>query len=186
MAATRSLRAPTAETYTAHATIGTVRATMDASEALALKSLLEKQPVAALATLHKGGPAVSMVPFAVLPGGTGFVIHVSRLATHTNDMLVSPAVALLVTASPEDEETPLALPRASIQGVVHQCEPDSSEYQEARATYLAKLPDAEELFTFSDFSLFIVEPTALRYVAGFGRAMSLTTEQFQAAMGKAA
>ena len=69
--------------------------------------------------------------------------------------------------------SPLALPRASIQGVVRQCEPDSSEYQEARATYLAKLPDAEELFTFSDFSLFIVEPIALRYVAGFGRAMSL-------------
>ncbi len=53
---------------------------MDPSEAIALKSLLVKQAVAALATLHKDEPAVSMVPFAFLPDGTGIVIHVSRLA----------------------------------------------------------------------------------------------------------
>lgn len=158
---------------------------MDSSESLALKSLLDKHTVAALATLHKGEPAVSMVPFALLPKSARFVIHVSRLASHTNDMLAHPAVALLVTGSSDDADTPLALPRVSIQGRAHPCEQESSEYQLARSTYLAKLPDAEELFSFSDFSLFIVECTSARYVAGFGRAMSITPERLAAVVGNA-
>ena len=156
---------------------------MNPSEVAALKLLLATRPVAALATLHKGEPAVSMVPFAMLPSGARFVIHVSRLATHTHDMLAHPAVALLVTASLADAETPLALPRVSIQGQARQCAPDSAEYAQARAAYLAKLPDAEELFAFSDFSLFIIEPDSARYVAGFGRALTLTAERLQAALG---
>ena len=39
-----------------------------------------------------------MVPFALLPGGSGFVIHDSQLAAHTRDMLSSPHVRLLVVA----------------------------------------------------------------------------------------
>lgn len=153
---------------------------MDSSEALALKSLLENRPVAALATLHKGEPAVSMVPFALLPNSTSFVIHVSRLATHTNDMLANPAVALLVTASADGADSSLALPRASIQARARPCEPESPDYRQARAAYLEKLPEAEELFSFSDFSLFLVETRTVRYVAGFGRAVSLTAEQLAA------
>lgn len=156
---------------------------MDTTEAIALKSLLSEQKVAALATLHKGGPAVSMVPYAMLPTGAGFVIHVSRLATHTSDMLDNPSVALLVTAPLTETVTPLALPRASIQGLARQCRPESPEYAQARAAYLARLPEAEELFAFADFSLFLIEPQSLRYVAGFGRAMSLASEQIGSVLG---
>lgn len=53
---------------------------MDPTESTALLTLLRTQPVASLATLHLGAPAVSMVPFALLPDGPGFVIHVSQLA----------------------------------------------------------------------------------------------------------
>ena len=155
---------------------------MDSSEALALRSLLENQAVAALATLHKGEPAVSMVPFALLPGGQGFVIHVSRLATHTQDMLANPAVGLLVMAAPGAAESPLALPRVSVRGTAKQCLPEAAEYGEARAAYLAKLPQSEELFSFADFSLFLIELRSLRFVAGFGRALAVTPEQFVSVM----
>jgi putative heme iron utilization protein len=124
-----------------------------------------------------------MVPFAVLPDGTGIAIHVSQLATHTHDMMADPRVALLVTGLPEDAETPLALPRVSIQGRAHPCEPGSAEYQRARTAYLSKRPEAEELFSFADFSLFVIQPTSVRYVAGFGRAMSLSPEAMQAVWG---
>lgn len=156
---------------------------MDSSEAVALKSLLVKQPVAALATLHDNEPAVSMVPFALLPDGSGLVIHVSRLATHTNDMLAHPSVALLVTGPPEDAGTPLTRPRVSFQGQARRCEPESVEYPQARTAYLARLPEAEELFSFPDFSLFIIKPTSARYVAGAGRAMSLTAEDIVSTVG---
>jgi hypothetical protein len=95
-------------------------------------------------------------------------------------MLDNPAVALLVTASLAEANSPLALPRASIQDQARQCLPESPEYAKAHSAYLAKLPDAEELFSFSDFSLFIVEPKSIRYVAGFGRAVSLTPERMRA------
>lgn len=146
---------------------------MDDANARMLKSLLHRQPVAALATLHSGEPAVSMVPFALLPGSADIAIHVSRLAAHTHDMLAMPAVALLVAGSPDDATTPLALPRVSLRGKARLLDRESAEYAVARAAYLAKLPDAEELFAFADFSLFAIAPETARLVAGFGRAVSL-------------
>ncbi len=59
----------------------------------ALRPLLHETKVAALATLHQGEPAVSMVPYALRPDGR-FTIHVSRLATHTQDMLAHERVSL--------------------------------------------------------------------------------------------
>jgi heme iron utilization protein len=158
------------------------RKTMNPDDARSLRTLLETRPVAALATIHNGEPAASMVPFAILPGGTSLVVHVSRLATHTKDMLAHPGVALLVTASLEPGASPLALPRASVQGHARVCETESAEYAAARAAYLAKLPQAEELFSFGDFSLFLVDIRSVRYVAGFGRAMSVAAPQLAALM----
>jgi len=154
---------------------------MNADESRALRILLRQTAVAALATLHKGEPAVSMVPYALLPDGR-FVIHVSRLATHTQDMLAHPSVSLLVTAAPGAAETPLALPRLSVQGRAQICTPEAADHAAARAAYLAKLPEAGELFSFGDFSLFLIEPKFLRYVAGFGRAHTLTAEQYAGLM----
>ena len=147
---------------------------MTDAESQLLKDLLQHQPVAALATLHRGAPAVSMVPFALLPDATGLLIHVSALATHTRDMQRKPEVSLLVTGTLQDAETPLALPRVSVFGRARALARDSDAYALARDVYLHKLPDAEPLFDFGDFSLFVIEPTSARFVAGFGRALSLT------------
>ena len=142
-----------------------------------LRSLLHRQPVAALATLHKQDPAVSMVPFAVWPQRQAILIHVSSLSTHTRDMERHPNVSLLVTAQLQDADTPLALPRVSVAGHAVALARDSEDYATARAVYLAKLPDAQPLFEFDDFSLFTIEPTSLRFVAGFGRALSVVGER---------
>ncbi|HMY38048.1 MAG TPA: pyridoxamine 5'-phosphate oxidase family protein [Marinagarivorans sp.] len=158
---------------------------MHDSDAAAISALIQQQPVAALATLHlpasatAAEPAVSMVPFAVLPGGA-LVIHVSRLASHTKDLFMHPTIALLVTAPLDENTSPLALPRLSIQGTATPCPQDAPLYEQARSTYLARFADAEELFNFSDFSLFVITPTSVRYVAGFGRAMSIGAERFGA------
>src|SRR4051812_1230972 len=116
---------------------------MESSQAIALRSLLDSQQVASLATLHKGEPAVSMVPYALLPQGRGFLIHVSRLAKHTADMLANPAVALLVTASPGSAASPQALARASIRGHADEITANSAQYQDAQHHYLATFPQTE-------------------------------------------
>ena len=152
---------------------------MDADQALALRQLLARQTVAALATLHKGEPAVSMVPFALLPDGAGIAIHDSRLATHTKDMLEHPQVSLLVTGGPEDSDSPLSRPRVAISGDAQALAPDGEPHRQARAAYLARLPEAQELFGFADFSLFLITPRSLRYVGGFGRALGAPVERLR-------
>lgn len=138
-----------------------------------LHTVLQRQPVAALATLHGGVPAASMVPYALMPDGR-LVIHVSQLATHTADMQAAPQVALLVTAPQDTSPTPLALPRISLQGLAHPCPADHADHAQARSLYQMRFPDSEPLFGFGDFSLFLVEPTQVRFVAGFGQAHALT------------
>lgn len=149
---------------------------MNASQAEALAQLLQIQEIAALGTLHDGEPFVSMVPYALLPAGAGFVIHVSRLAAHTKDMLVSPAVSLLIVASAEPDVPAQARARVSIQGTAKQCMDDDARYSAAKSTYLSRFPHAAELFDFADFSLFVIEPRSARFIGGFAQATSIGAE----------
>ncbi len=153
---------------------------MNATEAAQLRHLLESQQLAALATIHKGEPAVSMVPYALLPDGEGLVIHISRLATHTADIERQPSVALLVMAPPDSAPLPQAVQRASLQGSALPCGAGAPAHQRARAAYLARFPQSEELFAFGDFSLFVIAVRAVRFVAGFGAARSILAAEYTA------
>lgn len=160
---------------------------MDPARVDLLRHLLDQQQVGALATLHRGRPAVSMVPFARLPGSAALVIHVSSLATHTVDMRSNPEVAMLVTSEPEPGVSALGRPRLSLSATAHACAPDGPACAAARQAYLARFADAEPLFEFADFSLFLLEPQSARLVGGFGKAWSLTRDQvLQAVRGQLA
>jgi heme iron utilization protein len=139
-----------------------------------LRAVLESQDCAALATLHDGEPFVSMVPFAVQPDGAGFIIHVSTLATHTRDMLASPRVSLLVMDAPRPDVMAQARPRLTLQGTARQLLASSAERTDAKATYLARFPESEPLFGFTDFSLFVITPTSARWVGGFAQAKTIS------------
>lgn len=141
-----------------------------------LAALVHGRKAAALGTLHGGAPFVSMVPFALLPDGSAFVVHVSRLAAHTKDMLADARVSLLVTQPEGEGVDAQALARISIQGAARQLEKGSGEEREARGAYLARFPEAAPLTEFGDFSFFAVRPVQARFVAGFAQAMSLTGE----------
>lgn len=149
---------------------------MDADAARMLRRLLAEQPTAALATLHQGEPAVSMVPFVLPAGATAPIIHVSGLAAHTRDMREHPRVALLVTADATGPWPPQALPRVSLTADARALPRDSAEAAAAGAAYLARFPDSAVTFELGDFGLFALQPVAARLVAGFGRAYSLVGE----------
>jgi putative heme iron utilization protein len=150
--------------------------------ALNLRELLASRKTAALGTLHSGAPYVSMVPFALLLDGTAFVIHVSRLAAHTKDMLADPHVSLLITAAEPSEGSPLALPRVTILGMARQIPVDSPEYPSTREAYLARIPDAAPMFQLGDFSLFLITPTEARWVGGFAQARTISPVGFARAV----
>jgi len=147
---------------------------IDPAYAQTLRELLRTQEVAALGTLHDGRPYVSMVPYALLPGGAGFVIHVSQLAAHTKDMLVSPEVSLLVVAPPTPDVPVQGLARITVQGRAAQYAAGADGHAEAKAAYLQRFPQSAELFGFADFSLFAIWPESIRFVGGFAQATTLS------------
>lgn len=127
-------------------------------------------PVAALGTLHGGAPFVSMVPVAPEPG-RGFLIHVSRLASHTRDLEADPRASLMWMAPLDEEADPLALPRVTVG--CHAEPVPGGEADAAARAYLARFPQAEPLIGFGDFGFWRLRPESARLVAGFGRASSL-------------
>lgn len=146
---------------------------MDAKPAELVRALLRDVNVAALATLHKGEPAVSMVPFVHDPAHGALLIHVSALATHSRDMQAHAGVGLLVVARDDGQASPQALPRVSFTGAAQFIERDEADYVAGRALYLARFAQAEQMFALGDFSLVRIVPRAARIVGGFGRASSL-------------
>jgi hypothetical protein len=157
---------------------------MNPAYAHALRELLRTQQVAALGTLHKGQPYVSMVPFAVLPRGAGFVIHVSQLATHTKDMLSIPHVSLLVVAPPTPEIPAQALARVTIQGEALRYINGTQGHASAKAAYLSRFPQSAQMFSFSDFSLFAIRPSSIRFVGGFAQATTISPETFASVLSE--
>ena len=143
-----------------------------------LRRLLAAKKIAALGTLHDGAPYVSMVPIVWYDADFAFVIHVSKLAAHTNDMLAEPRVSVLITASEDPEMPPQALPRVTIQGQAKPITTGSETYTAAKCVYLERFPKAAPIFQLGDFTLFAIVPTAVRWVAGFGRAYSITPVKF--------
>lgn len=149
---------------------------MSETAAAQLKQLLRERSVAALATLHAGAPHVSMVPYALARDGSGLIIHVSTLASHTQDMRADARVSLLVMRDEGDGISPLALPRASIQGTALELASDAPDLPALRAAYLERFPESAQIFGFGDFSLFRIRPGSVRFVAGFGKAHSFSAE----------
>lgn len=147
-----------------------------------LAELLAARKVAALGTLHDGAPYVSMVPFALFEDGSTFLIHVSELAAHTQDMLADPRVSLLITQGESAEILPQSLARITVLGEARQIDEESPEHSPAMARYLERFPDSEPMFGFADFSLFAIRPAALRWIGGFAAAQSLTPEEFAGAV----
>jgi hypothetical protein len=148
---------------------------MDA-DAASLRRLLDTRPVGSLATLHRGEPAVSMVPFVLPAGAAHLLVHVSALATHTNDMLAHPRVAFMVMDDPALAASPQALPRVSLQADAERLPAEGDAHGEAKAQYLSRFPDAAVTFELADFSIFVLRPVSARLVAGFGRARALVAQ----------
>lgn len=152
----------------------------------ALRTLLASQRVAALGTLHDREPFVSMVPYAIVPHGQGLVVHVSRLAAHTRDMLADPAVSVLVAATPAADASVLGLARVTLQGEARPCGEDDVHHAAAKRAYLARFPESEPMFGFADFSLFVIAPRSARFVGGFAQAASVGAETLRQVLAAAA
>lgn len=136
--------------------------------------LLTERPIGALGTRDEdGAPAVSMVPFAVVPHLGALVLHVSGLSPHTRQMALYPAVSLLVVDADGAADMPQALPRVTLSAQAAFTEPGSPAWTAARAAYLARHPQAALMDTLPDFRYVLLRPTQARQIAGFGAARTV-------------
>lgn len=153
----------------------------------ALRQLLARQRVAALATLDaQGQPFVSMVPFAIDPNTGRIVLHVSGLAPHTGNLLRTPQVSVLIMQSEVAGEPVHALPRVSLEGVATLLEPQEAAWVSGRTAYLARFPEAEPMTQLGDFWFVGITVHAARQVAGFGAARTLEAADLQQVLRSAA
>ena len=117
-----------------------------------------------LSTLSKkfdGHPFGSSVPF-VTDHAAWPLILISRLAEHTKNIAADARVSLLVREASADAQEGA---RLTLLGTARAAGPEHSALQ---TRYLNHFPAAQRLFALGDFSLFRVEPLALRYIGGFG------------------
>ena len=156
---------------------------METHDQAAVARLIRAERWAALATLREGAPFASLVAYAPEPDLAGFVLHLSSLAPHTQNLLSDPRASLAIGEPDTGGGDPHSLARLSVQGVVEVVAPETAEYEAARDLYLQRLPETERLFSFGDFVLFRLIPKEARYVGGFARAFSLSAAELRAAAG---
>ena len=142
---------------------------MSKAHASEIQTLLLKCRIGSLATLGKDGPEASMAPFAMDQGD--IILHLSKLARHTGNITDHPKVGFMICTPESAADSPLSLPRLSLQGDIEAVSDD--EYDRVKAIYIETIPDAEPLFEFPDFRLFRLTPSFIYWVGGFGSARSI-------------
>lgn len=152
---------------------------MQVDEEKILSRLVFGHRWAALATVNECMPFSSYVAYAAESDEDGFLIHVSRLAWHTRNLLVNPQASLSISDNDDGNGDPQTLARVSLQGTVMEIPRDGALYHEAKTQYLSVLPGAEQFFSFSDFVLFKLTVEQVRLVVGFGKSFTLSSDTLQ-------
>jgi putative heme iron utilization protein len=151
---------------------------MDAETTAQVLELVQRVRIAALGTLHQGAPRVSSVPFAVVVDPFSFLVHISRLALHTQDILEDPRVGFMVAEPDSPARNPQAIARLSVQGVATRIANDDEAHDACRELFLGRFPQSAINFGLGDFALFRIVPRSGRFIAGFGRIHDVRADDF--------
>lgn len=146
---------------------------MNADDKQLLLGLLDRR-VLAMGVLVDGAPYVGLLPFASSPDRRSLFVHSSSLARHARGMGGGMPFSALLQAGEDAIEDPLQVPRVTFLGTVERLEPDSLEYDDARARYLARFPGSAVTFELADFSLYALRVREGRLVGGFARARNVS------------
>jgi len=93
-----------------------------------------------LLTMRNGHPFGSHVPYVFGSDWTNAYLHLSRLALHTQHLLVDPHMSLFIAEPDGPRENLLALRRMNLQGQAAPLSPDAPSYGEIKERYLSRFP----------------------------------------------
>lgn len=157
---------------------------MDAQSEKLLAHIIRNTRIASLATLRDDAPQVSMVAYVAVDDFSAFYIHVSRLAQHTMDMQKNKRVSFLIAETDDGRADPQTLVRVSIRGSAEMIQNGEPGYTPIKEMYLARFPEAGQLFKLVDFSFWRIKPKGGRFVAGFSKAYNITPEALKKASAR--
>lgn len=146
-----------------------------------LAQLLRGQRWACLGTQDQDQPYVSWVAFVAEADFSGLILHLSRLAKHTRNLEAEPRVSLALSEPDDGRSDPQTLARLTLQGRIAAVERHDEHYEALKALYLGRLPDAEMMFQFDDFSLYRFVPESGRYVEGFASSHAINADKLRIA-----
>jgi heme oxygenase (biliverdin-IX-beta and delta-forming) len=128
------------------------------------RRFVRAHPHGVLSTLSKrldGYPFGSITPFVTDHSGAPIIL-ISTLAEHTKNIDADTRVSLIVHPCADDMQ---AAGRVTIVGQAMRL-PEKSTLG---PRYLRHVPNAEQYFGMHDFFFYRIEPTAIRYIGGFGK-----------------
>jgi heme iron utilization protein len=143
------------------------------------RTLIQGQGRALLSTIclnPAGFPFGSLVTYCPDDQGRPWLL-ISTMAEHTRNASADPRASVLISDEAPPEVDPLALARVSLVGTLVRSEPTS----ELRAQFLDRHPGALSYVDFPDFSWWVLEVEAIRYVGGFGRMSWVDAAEFSVA-----
>ena len=154
---------------------------MDQDVLTAIRELVTGQRALALAVVLDGEPEASLLPYAFRPDFGAFYVQASGLARHARGLVPGGRVGVLIHANDAAAEDPLQIHRLSLQVSVAVLDRDGAAFAKASAWFLDRFPGAAMTLSLGDFNLYELTPVRGRFVAGFGRAYNVDTDDLRAA-----
>ena len=139
-----------------------------------LRRLLRERRVLTLGVVIDAHPVLGLLPFAMTPDGSAALVHASKLARHSRGLVAGAAAAVLVHDPDSPGADVLQVARLTLDVEVQPLARETPAFDEGRAAYLARFPEAEVTFGLGDFQLFALRVQSGRLVAGFGRARDVS------------
>ncbi len=136
----------------------------------AYEKLVAQVRTAVLLTLKQGHPFGSHVPYLIGDDWSRVYLHLSRLALHTQQVLVDPRVSLFIAEPDAAGKNPSALQRLNLQGTGAILSPSQESYDRVKQRYLRQFPQSQMLFGFGDFAIWELRMSDAHLVLGFGQA----------------
>jgi putative heme iron utilization protein len=132
-----------------------------------IRALLLQERFGVLATLaagRDGWPYASIVAYSQTERHEPLLL-LSDLAEHTRNLSADARASLLVHDH-TSAESPLAGARVTLLGTVEAIGAD--DLTTAQERYLARHPQAVDLFQLGDFRMYVLRPREARFIGGFG------------------
>ena len=140
-----------------------------------LSELLRQQRLLSLAVVVDGRPVMGLLPFLAAPTFAALVVHASRLAPHTAGLGDDRPWSGGVAEPDATERDPLQTRRVLLHGRSRAID-DPSVLARIRSVWLDRYPSAAMTLDLADFTFFSLDIEGGRLIAGFARALNLSSE----------